>query len=111
MKSKRFSSRKRKSSYHQITPKSVRCKVVGYHKNGIKVELPNKKIKNISMGVWPPYEKVYSLGTILPILKYPSDATPRSIAGKYDVAGWYKPEILKKYPNKSAREIQEILGV
>ena len=63
------------------------------------------------MGVWPPYEKVYPLGTILPVLKYPSDATPRSISGKYDVAGWYKPEILKKYPNKSAREIQEILGL
>ena len=92
MKSKRLSkkrrySKKKKSSYRQITPKSVRCKVVGYHKNGIKVELPNKKIKNISMGIWSPYEKVYPLGTILPIHelhdKHPS------------VAGWYKPKILK----------------
>ena len=81
--------------------KSVRCKVVGYHKNGIKVELPNKKVKNIRRGVWSPYEKVYPLGTIVPVInsndKYPS------------VAGWYKPKILKKYPKKSARKIQELL--
>ena len=98
---KRKQSKKKPRSYREMVVKTVRCKVVGYHKNGIKVELPNKKVKNIRRGVWSPYEKVYPLGTIVPVInsndKYPS------------VAGWYKPKILKKYPKKSARKIQELL--
>tara|TARA_Y100001970_G_C14013344_1_gene739655 strand:+ start:278 stop:868 length:591 start_codon:yes stop_codon:yes gene_type:complete len=93
---KKKKSRKKKKSYREMVGKSFRCKVVGYHKNGIQVELPNKKVKNIRMGILSPYEKFYPLGTIVPVIKYPSHVTPRSIAGKYSVAGWYKPKKIKK---------------
>ena len=100
-KKKKTKKKPKKLSYKKTVGKSFRCKVVGYHKNGIKIELPNKKVKNLRRGIWSPYEKVYPLNTILPIT---------NINDKYpEVAGWYKPEILKKYPNKSALEIQKIL--
>ena len=39
--------------------------------------------------------------TIVPVINS-NDKNP-------SVAGWYKPKILKKYPKKSARKIQELL--
>ena len=71
--------------------------VVGYNKKSIKVELKNKKIKNISIGITPPYEEFFPIRTKVPI---------RDNA----VWGSHKPKIFKKYPNKSALEIQKILS-
>jgi hypothetical protein len=92
---KRASTKKRKRTKKKKVSRKIGT-VIGYHKKSIKVKFADDTVKNISLGIWPPYEEVYPIGTKLPIVNDGVD-------------GSHKPKILKKYPNKSAREIQDIL--